>query len=752
MENANTPPTLDPPVLPTALRAKVVQELYELQAILAYIDSRLENIKQFLNNSNDDLYDGEVLNELEEYGNAWKLCRKKFSVGHAVWHDRVVWHEPEQFSSELNKISLELYTIQRSIQRCVQVPYTLTKWYQEPGYDKQRQKTKTSREYTNYLLSAEDTDTGAEGRISRVEIATRRATFQNQCSKLVAARDKVVNMAAGDSDDALVCCVENTVEDRIMDSGASFHATYCKEELDRFRLRSGKVRLADDKILDIAGVGDVFLKTSFGTSWTLKDVRYIPGLKRRLISVGQLDEEGYHVGFRDQQWIGMSMLASKGNVPDVRKVDIYFCKPGGLGKQKNLSFIMSLKTRKLQRSYGRIVMLKMVPETPLQFGVAERLSRTFRAESTGLRAEAPKMLWTDAVNTAYLIYHIPYVLIGLRILAEEWRWKNTSLAHLKVRRSTRESRAPVRYSLSANYLLLIENGEPESYSEALSSKEFVQWKKAIIEEMVSLKKNQTCSLVRISAGKKASQRLWMFKVKEEQNGRKRDVHQVGDEREVKVLRSFNWPLRELTMEDGVLPERGAIYRTKVCTEVCAGAIYPNNVSIDGVTKMELENSQNNALAKIPMLKLGEYEMFWKSESSKVVLPDPRLCLWELALRKMMRQRRHKRPYWSNNMKTSMLTSLGSLDSIFEQAFKRLVIWDNTVVVWNEQPNFETMGLDDLYNNFKIVEQKVKRTVVANNDDKNLAFLTTSSPSSTNTINTANTGVSTSNTKINTAMK
>ncbi|GKF31909.1 retrovirus-related pol polyprotein from transposon TNT 1-94, partial [Tanacetum coccineum] len=52
-------------------------------------------------------------------------------------------------------------------------------------------------------------------------------------------------------------------------------------------------------------------------------------------------------------------------------------------------------------------------------------------------------------------------------------------------------------------------------------KESVQWKKAIIEEMVSLEKNQTCSLVRISTGKKASQRLWMFKVKEEQNGRKR---------------------------------------------------------------------------------------------------------------------------------------------------------------------------------------------------------------------------------------
>ncbi|GJU54148.1 retrovirus-related pol polyprotein from transposon TNT 1-94 [Tanacetum coccineum] len=45
--------------------------------------------------------------------------------------------------------------------------------------------------------------------------------------------------------------------------------------------------------------------------------------------------------------------------------------------------------------------------------------------------------------------------------------------------------------------------------------------------------------------------------------------------------------------------------------------------------------------------------------------------------------------------------------------------------WINKPDFDTMGLDDLYNNFKIVKQKVKRSDDANNDDKNLAFLTTS---------------------------
>ncbi|GJV88102.1 ribonuclease H-like domain-containing protein [Tanacetum coccineum] len=77
-------------------------------------------------------------------------------------------------------------------------------------------------------------------------------------------------------------------------------------------------------------------------------------------------------------------------------------------------------------------------------------------------------------------------------------------------------------------------------------------------------------------------------------------------------------------------------------------------------------------------------------------------------------------------------------------------WDTHVVVWMNKPDFDTMGLDDLYNNFKIVEQKVKKSVGTNNDDKNLAFLTTSGASSTNIINTANPEVSTGNTKVNTA--
>nr|KYP45794.1 Retrovirus-related Pol polyprotein from transposon TNT 1-94 [Cajanus cajan]KYP45802.1 Retrovirus-related Pol polyprotein from transposon TNT 1-94 [Cajanus cajan]KYP45806.1 Retrovirus-related Pol polyprotein from transposon TNT 1-94 [Cajanus cajan] len=75
-----------------------------------------------------------------------------------------------------------------------------------------------------------------------------------------------------------------------MDSGASFHASPCKDLKKNFRTKNfGKVRLADDEALDIIGMGDINLRTFVGTVLMLKDVSYIPKLKRMLISVGMLD-------------------------------------------------------------------------------------------------------------------------------------------------------------------------------------------------------------------------------------------------------------------------------------------------------------------------------------------------------------------------------------------------------------------------------------------------------------------------------
>nr|GEX60162.1 retrovirus-related Pol polyprotein from transposon TNT 1-94 [Tanacetum cinerariifolium] len=162
--------------------------------------------------------------------------------------------------------------------------------------------------------------TGAEGTID----GRKQSINKSKSWKIRETGDKEVNMETRDSDDALVCC-------------GSYYGFSCIVPCYILQSRAKKVQAT--------------------LHWTLKDVMYIPGLKKRLISVG----------------IGMNMLASKGNVPDVRK-----------------------------------------------------------SNEHGASCRGSEDVMADSVSTAYLIYRIPYVLIGLRILEKEWQGEDTSLAHLKV--------------------------------------------------------------------------------------------------------------------------------------------------------------------------------------------------------------------------------------------------------------------------------------------------------------------------------
>ncbi|GJV83490.1 hypothetical protein Tco_1523388 [Tanacetum coccineum] len=76
-------------------------------------------------------------------------------------------------------------------------------------------------------------------------------------------------------------------------------------------------------------------------------------------------------------------------------------------------------------------------------------------------------------------------------------------------------------------------------------------------------------------------------------------------------------------------------------------------------------------------------------------------------------------------------------------------WNTHVVVWMNKPKIETMSIDDLYNNFKIVEQKIKKTVGTSSGGPNLAFMTAPNSNSTNDANTAYSQVSAASPSVNT---
>ncbi|GKD19128.1 ribonuclease H-like domain-containing protein, partial [Tanacetum coccineum] len=90
---------------------------------------------------------------------------------------------------------------------------------------------------------------------------------------------------------------------------------------------------------------------------------------------------------------------------------------------------------------------------------------------------------------------------------------------------------------------------------------------------------------------------------------------------------------------------------------------------------------------------------------------------------------------------SQLTILGEIITPEELNLKFLrslpTEWGMHVVVWRNKLDLGSISFDDLYNNFKIVEPEVKRSVTSssNSDSQNLAFV--SGHSSTNDGNTAN---------------
>nr|GEU65805.1 hypothetical protein [Tanacetum cinerariifolium] len=68
-------------------------------------------------------------------------------------------------------------------------------------------------------------------------------------------------------------------------------------------------------------------------------------------------------------------------------------------------------------------------------------------------------------------------------------------------------------------------------------------------------------------------------------------------------------------------------------------------------------------------------------------------------------------------------------------------WNTHVVVWRNKPDLDIMSIDDIYNNFKIIEKEVKVTASSNSSSQNMAFMSSPSTNSTNEVYTAY-GVST----------
>ena len=79
----------------------------------------------------------------------------------------------------------------------------------------------------------------------------------------------------------------------LIDNGASKHMTGQKKTLSRLEEKNSpqKVSLRDDYKYPIKGIGEVSYKLDSGNPLKMKEVLYVPGLKKNLLSISALDKK-----------------------------------------------------------------------------------------------------------------------------------------------------------------------------------------------------------------------------------------------------------------------------------------------------------------------------------------------------------------------------------------------------------------------------------------------------------------------------
>nr|GEV22984.1 zinc finger, CCHC-type [Tanacetum cinerariifolium] len=96
--------------------------------------------------------------------------------------------------------------------------------------------------------------------------------------------------------EALVVVGNDEMTELVMDSSGSYHMIHKRDFLYDFKgFDGGSVQLGDNRTCTIKGTKKVKIQLHDGSRFILEDVRYVPGLRRTLISLGTLEKEGHTV-------------------------------------------------------------------------------------------------------------------------------------------------------------------------------------------------------------------------------------------------------------------------------------------------------------------------------------------------------------------------------------------------------------------------------------------------------------------------
>ena len=132
----------------------------------------------------------------------------------------------------------------------------------------------------------------------------------------------------------LTCMVTHNNNTWLVDSSASKHMIGYKNYLSTLIEREShqKVKLGDDYQYPIKGVGEASYKLESGKLLKMKDVLYVPSLKKNLLSISGLEKKGFRVAFVD----GQVLMWPRGKTID--DAIVIGVEEGGMYKLKGISY------------------------------------------------------------------------------------------------------------------------------------------------------------------------------------------------------------------------------------------------------------------------------------------------------------------------------------------------------------------------------------------------------------------------------
>eukprot|EP00253_Pinus_taeda_P033867 PITA_33867 len=216
-----------------------------------------------------------------------------------------------------------------------------------------------------------------------------------------------------------------------LDSGASFHMTGDKElfnDLEEKYIQM-HIDMGDEEGYSATRLGTVTFIREHETPFTLKNVMYVHGLKKNLVSAAMLEDRGYDVIFsKGKAFLLHIAIGQKNN-----QTFIKFCEFKALVEKESGKKVKSLQGDNggeyVSNEFKNFYVVEQIkrelttPHNPQQNGVDERKNISILGEARAMLHDQglPLHLWAEACNTiVYVQNRSPHQILGMKTLEEAY--------------------------------------------------------------------------------------------------------------------------------------------------------------------------------------------------------------------------------------------------------------------------------------------------------------------------------------------